>query len=63
MNISDRTARNDYQREVGITRKNALGCCQKRTVKPLAVEMWIKGLNLAPKSKGHVRSVMHILFE
>jgi integrase len=25
--------------------------------------MWIKGLNLAPKSKGHVRSVMHILFE
>jgi integrase len=32
-------------------------------VKPLAVEMWIKGLNLAPKSKGHVRSVMHILFE
>ncbi len=32
-------------------------------VKPLAVEIWIKGLNLAPKSKGHVRSVMHILFE
>jgi len=32
-------------------------------VKPLAVEMWIKGLKLAPKSKGHVRSVMHILFE
>jgi hypothetical protein len=25
--------------------------------------MWIEGLNLAPKSKGHVRSVMHILFE
>jgi len=32
-------------------------------VKPLAVELWIKGLKLAPKSKGHVRSVMHILFE
>jgi integrase len=32
-------------------------------VKPLAVETWIKGLKLAPKSKGHVRSVMHILFE
>ena len=32
-------------------------------VKSLAVEMWIKGLNLAPKSKGHVRSVTHILFE
>lgn len=32
-------------------------------VKPLAVEMWLKGLPLAPKSKGHIRSVMHILFE
>jgi integrase len=32
-------------------------------VKPLAVEIWLKGLKLAPKSKGHVRSVMHILFE
>src|SRR5579862_4209936 len=33
------------------------------SVKPLAVETWIRGLKLAPKSKGHVRSVMHILFE
>ena len=32
-------------------------------VKPLAVEIWLKGLCLAPKSKGHSRSVMHILFE
>ena len=32
-------------------------------VKPLAVETWLKALKLAPKSKGHIRSVMHILFE
>jgi integrase len=32
-------------------------------VKPLAVEEWIKSLKLAPKSKGHVRSIMHLLFE
>jgi len=32
-------------------------------VKPLVVEAWIKGLDLAPKSKGHIRSLMHILFE
>lgn len=31
-------------------------------VKPLLVEEWLMGLNLAPKSKGHVRSIMHILF-
>jgi integrase len=32
------------------------------SVKPLAVEKWIETLNLAPKSRGHVRSMMHVLF-
>ena len=31
-------------------------------VKPLSVEKWIESLNLAPKSRGHVRSMMHVLF-
>src|SRR5208282_4936710 len=31
-------------------------------VKPLLVEEWIMSLALAPKSRGHVRSIMHILF-
>ena len=31
-------------------------------VKPLLVEEWLVDLDLAPKSKGHVRSIMHILF-
>jgi integrase len=31
-------------------------------VKPFAVEQWLKSLNLAPKSKAHIRSLMHILF-
>jgi integrase len=33
-----------------------------RKVKPLLVEEWLMSLKLAPKSKGHVRSIMHILF-
>jgi integrase len=33
-----------------------------RNVKPLLVEEWLSELNLAPKSKGHIRSIMHILF-
>jgi integrase len=33
-----------------------------RKVKPLLVEEWLMSLALAPKSKGHVRSIMHILF-
>lgn len=32
-------------------------------VKPVLVEEWISKLELAPKSKGHVRSIMHILFQ
>ena len=31
-------------------------------VKPFAVEQWLKSLPLAPKSKAHIRSLMHILF-
>jgi Phage integrase, N-terminal SAM-like domain len=30
-------------------------------IKPLPVEKWIEGLNLAPKSKGHIRSMMRYL--
>ncbi|HEV2222219.1 MAG TPA: tyrosine-type recombinase/integrase [Candidatus Acidoferrales bacterium] len=33
-----------------------------RKVKPLLVEEWLMSLDLAPKSKGHLRSIMHILF-
>jgi integrase len=31
-------------------------------VKPLPVEEWIEELELAPKSKGHIRTMMHILY-
>jgi integrase len=31
-------------------------------VKPLAVELWVNDLKLAGKSKGHIREMMHLLF-
>jgi len=31
-------------------------------IKPLAVEQWLKGLDLAPKGKGHLKNQMTILF-
>jgi integrase len=31
-------------------------------IKPLTVEQWLKGLDLAPKSKGHLKNQMRILF-
>ena len=32
-------------------------------IQPQPVELWLRGLALAPKSKTHVRSIMHSLFE
>ncbi|HLH10241.1 MAG TPA: site-specific integrase [Terriglobales bacterium] len=32
-------------------------------VKPMAVEDWLKNLALAPKTKSHVRSLMHTIFQ
>jgi len=32
-------------------------------VKALAIEKWLRELDLAPKSKLHIRSAMHVLFE
>ena len=32
-------------------------------IRPMAVEGWLKELSMAPKSKAHIRSVMHLLFE
>jgi len=32
-------------------------------VRPMAVEDWLKKLPMAPKSKTHIRSLMHLMFE
>jgi integrase len=32
-------------------------------VKPMAVEDWLRNLALAPKTKSHVRSLMHTIFQ
>jgi integrase len=31
-------------------------------LKPLAVEQWLKGLSLAPKTKGHLQNLLRVLF-
>ncbi|HEV2114663.1 MAG TPA: site-specific integrase [Terriglobales bacterium] len=38
------------------------GSYEMRRIQPFAVEQWLKTLNLAPKSKAHIRSLMRILF-
>ncbi|MCU1222344.1 MAG: site-specific recombinase, phage integrase family [Edaphobacter sp.] len=32
-------------------------------IRPMAVEDWLKKLPMAPKSKTHIRSVMHLMYE
>jgi len=32
-------------------------------IRPMVVEGWLKNLDMAPKSKAHIRSVMHLLYE
>jgi integrase len=32
-------------------------------IRPMVVEGWLKNLEMAPKSKAHIRGVMHLMFE
>jgi len=32
-------------------------------IRPMVVEGWLKNLEMAPKSKAHIRGVMHLIFE
>ena len=32
-------------------------------LKPMAMEQWLRDLPLAPKSKTHVRGIMHLVFK
>jgi integrase len=39
------------------------GDCPIAQVKPLAVELWLKDMPLSGRSRGHIREVMHMLFD
>jgi len=39
------------------------GKCSIPAVKPAKVQEWLRGLNIAPKTKGHIKALMHRLFE
>jgi integrase len=39
------------------------GDYEMRRIQPFTVEQWLKQLDLAPKSKSHIRSLMRILFD
>jgi integrase len=39
------------------------GDCLLEELKPVPVEQWLRSLQLAPKSKVHVRSLLHLLYQ
>jgi hypothetical protein len=39
------------------------GKCPIPEVKPAKVQEWLRGLDMAPKTKGHIKALMHRLFE
>jgi integrase len=39
------------------------GDCLLGELKPVAVEQWLRSLQLAPKSKVHIRSLLHLLYQ
>jgi len=39
------------------------GAIRLDRVKPVAVQEWLKAMDAAPKTKGHVKALMHRLFE
>ena len=39
------------------------GDCLLEEVKPVPVEQWLRSLHLAPKSKVHIRSLLHLLYQ
>ncbi len=51
-----------YQAYLRTHIKPKWGDYQLSQIKPFGVEQWLKGLDLAPKSKGHIRTIMLNIF-
>ena len=50
----------DYKLLISICLRGSFGFAEQ--IKPLLVEDWLKKLNLAPKSKSHLKNLMRVLF-
>ena len=57
------STRKSYLSNINVHIKPRWGDYLLAQIRPMAVEGWLKELDMAPKSKAHIRSVMHLLFE
>jgi len=57
------STRKSYLSNINVHLKPRWGDYVLGQIRPMAVEGWLRELDMAPKSKAHIRSVMHLLFE
>jgi integrase len=57
------STRKSYLSNITVHIKPRWGDYLLAQVRPMVVEGWLRELEMAPKSKAHIRSVMHLLFE
>jgi integrase len=57
------STRKSYLSNITVHTKPRWGDYLLAQVRPMVVEGWLRELEMAPKSKAHIRSVMHLLFE
>jgi integrase len=57
------STRKSYLSNIEIHLKPRWGDYLLEKIRPMAVEDWLKNLDMAPKSKAHIRSLMHLMYQ
>jgi integrase len=57
------STRKSYMSNIALHLKPRWGDYLLDKIRPMAVEDWLKNLDMAPKSKAHIRSLMHLMYQ
>src|SRR5450631_176607 len=57
------STRKSYLSNIELHLKPRWGNYLLEKIRPMAVEDWLKNLDMAPKSKAHIRSLMHLMYQ
>lgn len=57
------STRKSYLTNIALHLKPRWGDYLLEKIRPMAVEDWLKNLEMAPKSKAHIRSLMHLMYQ
>ncbi len=57
------STRKSYLTNIDLHLKPRWGDYLLEKIRPMAVEDWLKNLDMAPQSKAHIRSLMHLMYQ